>query len=281
MPDSTPPSYVRHIAKAGYAGKGLMYFAVATLALMAALGYASDPEGMRGTMHTLADLPFGRIVLAVATVGLAAYSFWRWFEAIRNPSGDDGAKGAAKRLAFAVSGAVHAALAYSAAKIVFGAGGVETDGAAKETAQETWSAIVLSWPMGMWLLIGVGFVVAAVGIRQFVRAYKADFVDKLDTNTLDRSTVRTLRRAGRIGLTARGMAFLLMGGFVVIAAWRHDPEQTRGLDGTLDVLSQQRYGQLLLAAFAIGLGCYAIYCWASAGLRSFDGSDTAQIDYTI
>ncbi len=280
MPDS-PPSYVRHIAKAGYAGKGLMYFAIAILALMAALGYASDPEGMSGTMHTLADLPFGRIVLAVAAVGLAAYSFWRWFEAIRNPSGEDGAKGTAKRIAFAISGAIHAALAYTATKIIFGQGGRETDGATDQTAQETWSAIVLSWPMGMWLLIGVGLVIAAVGVRQLVRAYKAEFFDKLDAKGLDQSTVRTLRRTGRIGLTARGIAFLLMGGFVMVAAWRHDPEQTRGLDGTLDVLSQQRYGQALLTAFAVGLACYAVYCWASASLRSFGGSDTAQVDYMI
>ncbi len=281
MPDATPPLSVCRIAKAGYAGKGLMYFAVATLALLAALGYASDPEGMRGTMHMLSDIPFGRVVLTFAALGLAAYSFWRWFEAIRNPSGDGGAKGAVKRLAFAVSGAVHAALAYTAATIALFDSGRDVDGATGPTAQETWSAVVLGWPMGTALLVGAGLVVVAVGVRQFVRAYKASFVDKMDTEELSDSVVHALRRAGRVGLVARGLAFAMMGGFVIVAAWRHDPEQTRGLDGTLDVLSQQRYGQALLFAFSLGLACYAVYCWASAGLRSFTGSDDAQVDYTI
>jgi hypothetical protein len=276
-----PPSYVRTIAKLGYVGKGAMYLGVALLAVMTALGYASDPEGMRGVFHTLARQPFGRFAIAALGLGMAAYSFWRWFEALVNPAGESGAKGAGKRLAFAVSAAIHSALAWTAFRIAFSGRSNETDSATSQTDKETWTAIALGWPLGEWLVGGVGAVIVLVGVRQLVRAYQARFVDRMHTERLGEGAVQTLRTTGRIGLTARGLAFVLMGGFVIIAAVRHNPEQTRGLDGTLDVLAQQRYGQTLLVAVGIGLACYAAYCWASAALRTFTGTDKARVDFTI
>lgn len=276
-----PPDWLCRIAKAGYTGKGLMYACIATLAVLSALGYAGDPEGSRGTMQTLADQPFGRVAIVLLALGLAAYSVWRWFEAAFDPGDASRAKGAVIRFAFAVSAAIHTWLTYSAVRIAAGGGGRETDSATARTAKESWTATALGWPAGEWLVGAVGLLIAAVAVRQFVRAYRAGWIETFGADELSKPKQRALRTVGRIGMVSRGIAFGLIGGFVIEAALRHDPEQTRGLDGALDVLARQPYGPVLLVALGIGLACFAVHCLAAARMRSFSGGDSARVDYMI
>jgi hypothetical protein len=62
-----------------------------------------------------------------------------------------------------------------------------------------------------------------------------------------------------IGLFARGVAFLLIGGFFVVAAWQQDPSEARGLSGALQALQQQPYGWVLLGLLALGLFAFGVY----------------------
>jgi hypothetical protein len=48
---------------------------------------------------------------------------------------------------------------------------------------------------------------------------------------------------------------------------RHDPSRARGLEGALDALASQPYGQWLLAFVAAGLACYGAYCFVEARYR--------------
>jgi hypothetical protein len=280
VPDA-PPDWLCRVAKAGYAGKGLMYACIAALAVLAALGYASDPEGSRGTMQMLAGQPFGRVVIVLLAAGLGAYSVWRWFEVAFNPGGASGGAGALVRFAFAVSAAIHSWLTYSAVRIAMGSGGSETDSASGQTAKESWTQTALGWPAGEWIVGAVGVLIAAVALRQFVRAYRAGWIDSFDTDGLSDRARRALVGVGRVGLGTRGVAFGLIGGFVLAAAWRRDPEKAHGLDGSLDALLGQPFGSALLVAIGIGLVCFAVHCWAAARLRSFAQGDSARVDYMI
>ena len=72
---------------------------------------------------------------------------------------------------------------------------------------------------------------------------------------------------GILGHLARMAVFGLIGLFLLRAAWEFDPKKARGLDGALLELSQQAYGGLLLGAVAVGLLCYALYCFVQARYR--------------
>ena len=69
---------------------------------------------------------------------------------------------------------------------------------------------------------------------------------------------------GRVGYVAKGVAFGIVGLLVIAAAATYDPEKSRGLDAALKTLAAQPYGQWLLSALALGIGCYGLYCflWA-------------------
>ena len=59
------------------------------------------------------------------------------------------------------------------------------------------------------------------------------------------------------------MVFGLIGLFLVKPRG-FDSKEARGLDRALLELSQQSWGGLLLGAVAVGLLCYALYCFMQA-----------------
>ena len=55
------------------------------------------------------------------------------------------------------------------------------------------------------------------------------------------------------------LVLLLVGGYLLNAAWRHDPRYSGGVAGALDGLKQRPGGEWLLGALAAGLMCYGLY----------------------
>ena len=72
---------------------------------------------------------------------------------------------------------------------------------------------------------------------------------------------------GVFGHAARGVVFLLVGFFIVRAAWEYDPKEAIGLDGALAKLAHAEYGSLLLGGVAAGLLAYALFCFVQARYR--------------
>jgi Domain of Unknown Function (DUF1206) len=61
--------------------------------------------------------------------------------------------------------------------------------------------------------------------------------------------------------------FGLIGWFLVKAAYEHDPKEAIGLDGALQKVIEASYGTILLTIVAVGLLCYALFCFAEARYR--------------
>jgi len=72
-------------------------------------------------------------------------------------------------------------------------------------------------------------------------------------------------RLGRFGTAARGVVFTLVGMFLFLAAFHHDPSHAKGIDGVLTALLHQPYGAWLLGVVALGLVAFGIYS-AMSGL---------------
>ncbi len=84
------------------------------------------------------------------------------------------------------------------------------------------------------------------------------------------STERTwAKRFGQGGLSARGITFLIIGGFVIQAAYQADPSEAKGLDAALATLAAQPYGTVLLVVVALGLAAYGVFCFSIAKYRQF------------
>ncbi|CAN5130197.1 hypothetical protein BH24PSE2_BH24PSE2_22540 [soil metagenome] len=252
---------VEFAARVGYLAKGFLYLGVGALAGMAALGKAEgETTGVKGVLEELAKHPFGTIALILVAIGLAGHVIWRLYQAIADPAdkGDD-AKGLLMRSGFAVSGLVYASVALFALRASLG----EATGGSDNTSAQT--ATLMSKPGGVWLVGIVGAIVIGVGLYQLWRAWRASFENKWVHMSFD--TQRWATRLSRFGIAARAIVFLMTGTFLILAAWRHDPSQAKGLGGALSELASQPYGRYLLGAAALGLLCYGIYCAANARYR--------------
>jgi hypothetical protein len=260
--------WVERLARFGYAAKGVVYIVVGALATLTALGMGGGTNGTQGAMRSIARQPFGRVMLGVVAFGLIAYVIWRWVQAITDADdkGTD-AKGIALRLGYTGSGLVYAGLAYSAARIVFGA---EEDG--KPSAAESWTASVMEFPFGNWLVILGGLAVMGYGLYQCYKGYTEKFRKRLKAGEMSERGMRWAMRSGRFGFIARGIVFLIVGGILIQAAWHYDSSEAKGLDGALQLLVQQSYGKWLLGAVALGLVAYGLYMIIEARYRRIAGS---------
>jgi hypothetical protein len=254
------PAWVERLARFGYATKGVVYILVGALAVLAALGEGGRPTDTHGAFREIYSRPFGAVLLGVVAIGLAAYATWRVTQAIVDAEGKGkDLKGILIRIGYASSGLIHAGLAFSAARLAFGEKEESSERVHKSRATE-----VMHLPFGRLLigLAGAGFI--AFGLYQIYKGYKAKFRKRLEVGAMSKGEDEWATRFGQFGLAARGVVFGIIGGFLVLAALRSDPEEVRGLGGALQSLVAQPFGKILLGVVAAGLAIYGIYMLAEA-----------------
>lgn len=123
---------------------------------------------------------------------------------------------------------------------------------------------VMSMPMGRWLVGAFGIAAVLAGLYQIYSGIKMDFDHRFKPYALNPEQLRIAKQLGRYGTIARGIVFGIVGGFLVLAAYRASPGSARGFDGALDFLAKQPYGIWLLVIIALGLIAFGIYSFMSA-----------------
>jgi hypothetical protein len=110
-------------------------------------------------------------------------------------------------------------------------------------------------------------VVIIAAIIQFYQAYTGKFRAELKRREMGGRAESWAIQVGRVGLTARGVVFGIMGIFLLLAAIHANPNEARGLSGALQALEQQPLGALVLGMVAFGLAAYGIYMLVLACYR--------------
>lgn len=247
------------LERIGYMVRGTLYIGMGVLALRIAL---ARPDGravsLTGSLVFLVGNQFGKLLLLVAVVGLAAYSIWGFIRAVFDPlhRGSD-PSGLLARLGFLSSSVTYALIAAFGIRILLGTGPGQTDSTRK------WVSSVLAHPEGGWLTILIGLVVLGIGIGQFLEAHRAEFKRDLKGAEMGLKTRTFVTSLGRFGMFARGVIFAIVGWFIILAGRDHDPNEVQGFDGALVYLGSRPLGHLILGLVALGviaLGLYSLAC---------------------
>lgn len=256
-------SGIEILARVGYATKGVVYLLIGGLALMTVFNEGGGVGGGENAIQTIAAQPFGQILLIVTAIGLFGYALWRFVQSALDPEqeGTDGS-GIAKRVGYAASGLMHAALGVLAFQMATGIGSSSGGG-----SQSTYIAKIMSEPFGRYLIGAIGIAFIAAGLYQAYKGYTAKFERELETSEMSQTERTWARRLGRIGYAARGVVFPIMGFFIVQAAIQYDPSQAKGLGGALSTLASQSYGMIILGVVAAGLFAYGIFQFVLAKYR--------------
>ena len=253
---------LERLTRIGIACKGVVYLLVGVLALMAAFQNGGETTDKEGVIQRIASQPFGDFALAIIAVGLMAYALWRFVCCFMDTEREgSSAKGSAKRVFYAISGFVYASASIYAFRLLMGSGAQSGGGS------QTWSARLMRAPGGELILALIGVVVIVAGIYQIRGGLQEKFREHLGMGSGNAGNKHWVIRAGKWGYVARGIVFCTMGILVILAAMRSDAGQVKGLEGSLDALAAQPFGQWLLAFVAAGLVCYGLYSLVEARYR--------------
>lgn len=243
---------VRWLARIGYGARGLVYLAVAVIAVHAALEFEQAAD-VRGALREINQHPGGRIVLFALALGLMAYGFWRAIQSVLDVDRHGwSVRALAVRIGLLVSAAVHASLAVGCVRIAMRLG----EGHGKPIQQAV--STTLEWPWGRPLVVLGGLIIAGVGLAHWHKAATGGFRCWFDASP---AAMRWIGLISRFGLAARGLLFIGVAGFVIYSAFTLDASDARGVEGVLFWVQERVYGRLLLGVLGMGVfafGCYSL-----------------------
>ncbi|QHT66819.1 DUF1206 domain-containing protein [Rhodocytophaga rosea] len=252
--------WIKKLARFGFVAKGIIYVLLGIMAVMAAIGQGSTQEASKnGVAQLIFEQPFGRVLAILLVIGLAGYVIWRFVEAIMDPQGSGSdSKGMVKRIGYFISGLLYTGFAVSIIKQLIGSGGGSSN------SQQTWTAKLLEMEAGPFILIVIGLIIVASGIAQFIKAYKAKFKKHLRLEGVQTETRKWITRIGKIGFTARGIVWLIVGYFIIRAGMQSDASEVQGSQGAFSFLQQMSYGHWILLVVAIGVTAYGVFQFVKA-----------------
>jgi hypothetical protein len=259
--------WIRSLARAGYAAKGVQYGTIGLLAAMAALGHdGGRTTDSKGALRAIHEQPFGQALLGVMAFGLAGYALWRFVEAVADPEHDGaGAKGVLKRIGRFANGVLHAGLVVYAIDLLSGeALGGSGNG---DEAARSWTARLMSWDGGAWLVGAAGVAFFAFAVKEMFTAWTAKLDAQLDLHDMPARTRTWTVHLSRFGIAARALVFALVGVFLVTAAFQTDPSRAKGLGEALGSLRAWTFGGVILGVVAFGLVAYGAYELVEARYR--------------
>jgi hypothetical protein len=160
-----------------------------------------------------------------------------------------------------VSALVYAGLALSAAGLILGSAS-QGNG-----TPDNWTALLLSWPLGRVLVVGVGIAAIGLGLVSSIRLTTPGSLSTSSSARWGETATEWTERWGRLGTAAWGIVFGLVRTFLIRAALEYDPQGARGLGGALQTLTRQPLGPWLLGAVALGLVSYRLFMLSVARCR--------------
>jgi len=257
--------WLDRVARVGFAARGVLYLTVAFLSVSIALGRAGQTADKQGAVKALAETSLGQVLLVVLVVGFAGLGLWQVTEALwgRREEHND-AKRTGKRGLAAGRALLYLVLSGTAASVLVSGGSSKGGGDQKE---HTWTARVLEVSGGRLLVGLAGIAVVAAGVFLLVSGVRRKFEKHLDTASMPTDLHKVARVLGVLGYGARGIVAALAGLLLVKAAVDYDPQQAKGVDGTLRTIADQPYGKILLLLAAAGLAAFGLYSFVEARYR--------------
>lgn len=243
------------LARLGYASKAVIYAVIGVLAITAALNRGGRVTDTSGALRVVLSQPYGRALLLVLAIGLLGYALWRTLDAVMDPDrhGTD-AKGIVERISIVIRGLIYGGVGVEALRLFRGLG----SSSSSDADAKAWAARILEWPLGEFLLMAIGGIIALYGAKELIGTLKGKDDPKVDYSRLPREAGPSLRKISRFGVGARGLIIATIGGVLVGAAIRHDPGQAAGQRESILELAGAVEGRWLLAIIAAGLLAYAV-----------------------
>lgn len=244
------------VARVGFALMGLLHLLIGAIAVRIAFGDSAEAD-QAGAMEELAAHPSGPVLLIAGFVGCLGTALWQAGEAVVRGRRLQGRSRLRKIISASAEAVIYAAVGGIFGSFAFGGGSDSS-----ESVQD-FTAALMAHPAGVPLLVVLGGVIMGVGVYFIQKGLRRKFKDELQRFD-NRRRGQVLDIFAAAGYTAKGLALNLLGLLFVVAAFKHDAEESTGLDGSLKALREQPFGLVILTAIGLGLIGYGLYSMVRA-----------------
>jgi hypothetical protein len=249
------------LTRGGLAGYGIIHLLFAWLIVQIAFGGSSTDGDQSGALHHLAEKPFGTALIVVLVIGLVAMVLWQVLEAAVGHRSEQGRHRLYERVVSGGRAAFYLYFCWTGIKVLRGKSASSAD------TQQQASEDLMAASGGRFAVALAGVGIAAIGIGLVVYGVRQKFEKHLKMNQMSAQIRRLSRRLGVAGYAAKGGAYAIAGLLFLAAAIQYDSDKARGLDATLNTLSQQSYGPWLLTLMALGIAAYGLFSLVQSRYR--------------
>jgi hypothetical protein len=250
------------LARAGLAARGVMYGLIGIIAVQIALGTTHRQADRSGAVRLVAATPFGSVILWLLVIGFAGLTLWRLSEAAYGAQGPGGHK-TSQRLINLAKAVIYGFVTWGILKFALGLGAPSSS----NTQSRDLTATAFRYSGGRFAVAIAGAVIVGVGLYLAYQAYRARFLRDLRMGSASPRTREVVTWLGKAGGIARGVVFVTIGIFLVVAAIDAKPGQAKGVDSALVTLARTPAGPWLLGLVALGLVMFGIYSCCEARWR--------------
>lgn len=249
--------WLDHAVRAGLVAYGIVHLLVGWLALQLAFGEKENSASNSGALHYLAQQPLGGMLVWLVAIGMFLLVVWRLLEfGFGYRDVQDDTKRWRKRATSLGKAVIYGAIGVSAVRVATHSG---SQGGTDSTTSK-----LMDLPGGQLIVGVVGLSIIGYGVALVVRGWTEKFTEHLDAQGQSGKDGSAYVMFGKVGYIAKGVAIGIVGGLFCYAAVTHDAKKSGGLDQALQTVLEQPFGQVLLAAIALGIACYGLFCFARA-----------------
>lgn len=239
------------LARTGFAVMALLHVIIGAIAIAVAFGQPGEAEPT-GAIEQLAANAWGPAVMWACVLACFGLGLWQASEATLRARRLPRRERVSKLIS---SGFL--AIAYSSVGFSFAGFAVGLRGDSSDSTRD-FSASLMATPPGLWTLVALGLTIIGIGIYFMVKGVRRGFKEELYYFD-GRRRGRLIDVLGVGGHIAKGVALVLTGLLFVIAAAKHSPDESTGLDGSLKALQDHPFGPYLLVAIGAGFIAYGIF----------------------
>lgn len=247
--DAKSSTTLHVLARSGYAALGLVHLILGIIILVIAFGGEADSD-QSGAFEAIAAAPLGFLAIWVLAIALWALSLWQIVAGLLITA-DGVVKKWGQRLSHWGQAFIYAVLGLIGAGVAIGA---RPNG--EQTVEQVTGA-VLSVPGGLFLIGAIGLGIGIGGIVFGVIGVRRGFRKQL---TLPRDGIGHFVAAlGVVGYIAKGVALLVVGVLLVVAAVTVDADAAGGYNAAIQALLALAFGPLLVATVGVGFLAYGVF----------------------
>ncbi len=254
--DASDGSALDVLARFGFAVLAFVHILIGVIALQVSFGGSGEAEPT-GALEALSESTAGPWSMLACAAGCAGLALWQFSEATLRARHLPRRKRLAKTVSSGSLVVIYGSMGGTFASFAVG------DTSDSSEATQDLTRILLQSGAGLVLLYAIAGTILGVGVHFVVKGLRRGFRKELRrfTNTRRGAVVDAF---GVVGHVAKGVALMLVAGLFLAAGLQRDPDESKGLDGSLKALQEHPLGDYVLSAIAVGLISYGIFAMIRA-----------------